>query len=399
MLWSKYPYSGLVVGILTVDFKLTEEQSEIQMLARSFSSREMAPFAAEWDDKCTFPSQMLKKAASLGFGGIYCSEDGGGAGLGRLEATIIFEELAAACPSTAAYLSIHNMAAWMVDQFGNDKQRRQWVSNLCSMELMSSYCLTEPNAGSDAASLQTKARRDGSDYVINGSKAFISGGSVSDIYVCMVRTGEGENGISCLVVEKGTKGLGFGKQEKKMGWHSQPTSAVIFDDCRVPVTNLIGNEGDGFKIAMKGLDGGRLNIGACSIGGARTAYEAATDHVQARTQFGAPLASFQALQFKLADMITELEAARLLIRQGSLKLDLGQMDATVYCAMAKRFATDVAFKVCNEALQLHGGYGYLHEYGVERILRDLRVHQILEGTNEIMRVIIARHILRSKFNV
>ncbi len=225
------------------------------------------------------------------------------------------------------------------------------------------------------------------------------GGSVSDIYVCMVRTGEGENGISCLVVEKGTKGLGFGKQEKKMGWHSQPTSAVIFDDCRVPVTNLIGNEGDGFKIAMKGLDGGRLNIGACSIGGARTAYEAATDHVQARTQFGAPLASFQALQFKLADMITELEAARLLIRQGSLKLDLGQMDATVYCAMAKRFATDVAFKVCNEALQLHGGYGYLHEYGVERILRDLRVHQILEGTNEIMRVIIARHILRSKFNV
>ena len=399
MLWSIYPYGGLVVGIFTVDFELTEEQSEIQMLARSFSSREMAPFAAEWDDKCTFPSQMLKKAASLGFGGIYCSENVGGAGLGRLEATIIFEELAAACPSTAAYLSIHNMAAWMVDQFGNDKQRRQWVSNLCSMELMSSYCLTEPNAGSDAASLQTKARRDGSDYVINGSKAFISGGSVADIYVCMVRTGEGENCISCLVVEKGTKGLGFGKQEKKMGWHSQPTSAVIFDDCRVPVTNLIGNEGDGFKIAMKGLDGGRLNIGACSIGGARTAYEAATDHVQARTQFGAPLASFQALQFKLADMITELEAARLLIRQGSLKLDLGQMDATVYCAMAKRFATDVAFKVCNEALQLHGGYGYLHEYGVERILRDLRVHQILEGTNEIMRVIIARHILRSKFNV
>ena len=399
MLLSIYPYGGLVVGKLTVDFKLTEEQSEIQMLARSFSSREMAPFAAEWDDKCTFPSQMLKKAASLGFGGIYCSKDGGGAGLGRLEATIIFEELAAACPSTAAYLSIHNMAAWMVDQFGNDKQRRQWVSNLCSMELMSSYCLTEPNAGSDAASLQTKARRDGSDYVINGSKAFISGGSVSDIYICMVRTGEGENGISCLVVEKGTKGLGFGKQEKKMGWHSQPTSAVIFDDCRVPVTNLIGNEGDGFKIAMKGLDGGRLNIGACSIGGARTAYEAATDHVQVRTQFGAPLASFQALQFKLADMITELEAARLLIRQGSLKLDLGEMDATVYCAMAKRFATDVAFKVCNEALQLHGGYGYLHEYGVERILRDLRVHQILEGTNEIMRVIIARHILRSKFNV
>jgi len=382
-----------------VDFKLTDEQTEIQMLARSFSSREMAPFAAEWDDKCTFPLQMLKKAAALGFGGVYCSEDQGGAGLGRLEATIIFEELAAACPSTAAYLSIHNMATWMLDQFGNDKQRREWVSNLCSMELISSYCLTEPNAGSDAASLQTKARRDGSDYVINGSKAFISGGSVSDIYVCMVRTGEGENGISCLVVEKGTKGLGFGKQEKKMGWHSQPTSAVIFEDCRVPVTNLIGNEGDGFKIAMKGLDGGRLNIGACSIGGARTAYEAAKDHVQLRTQFGAPLVSFQALQFKLADMVTELEAARLLIRQSSLKLDLGETDAAAYCAMAKRFSTDVAFKVCNEALQLHGGYGYLHEYGVERILRDLRVHQILEGTNEIMRVIIARHILRSEFNV
>ena len=382
-----------------MDFKLTDEQSEIQKLARSFSSREMAPFAADWDEKCTFPSQTLKKAATLGFGGIYCSEDSGGAGLGRLEATIIFEELAAACPSTAAYLSIHNMATWMLDQFGNDEQGRQWVANLCTMELMSSYCLTEPDAGSDAASLQTKARRDGSDYLINGSKAFISGGSVSDIYVCMVRTGEGEGGISCLVVEKGTKGLSFGKQEKKMGWHSQPTSAVIFEDCRVPVNNLVGNEGDGFKIAMRGLDGGRLNIGACSIGGARAAYEAARDHLKVRTQFGAPLASFQALQFKLADMITELEAARLLTRQSALKLDLGEIDATLHCAMAKRFATDIAFKVCNEALQLHGGYGYLHEYAVERILRDLRVHQILEGTNEIMRVIIARHVLRSEFNV
>ena len=378
-----------------MDFKLSDEQVEIQTLARSFSVKEIAPFAGEWDDKCTFPSQTLRKAAGLGFGGIYCSEDWGGAGLGRLEATIIFEELAAACPSTSAYLSIHNMATWMLDHFGNYEQRRRWVGNLCSMELMSSYCLTEPNAGSDAASLRTTAKRDGPDYVINGSKAFISGGAISDIYVCMVRTGEGDGGISCLVVEKGTKGLSFGKQEKKMGWHSQPTSAVIFDDCRVPATNLIGAEGDGFKIAMKGLDGGRLNIGACSIGGARTGYESARDHLRVRKQFGVTLASFQALQFKLADMITELEAARLLIRQSSVKLDMGEPDATVYCAMAKRFSTDIAFKVCNEALQLHGGYGYLHAYNVERILRDLRVHQILEGTNEIMRVIIARHILRS----
>ena len=283
----------------------------------------------------------------------------------------------------------------MIDHFGNDDQRRKWLPDLCSMEIMSSYCLTEPGAGSDAAALSTQAKRDGSDYVINGSKAFISGGSVSDLYVCMIRTGhDATQGISCIAIEKEALGLSFGKQEKKLGWHSQPTSAVIFDNCRVPVANLIGNEGDGFKIAMMGLDGGRLNIGACSIGGARAAYESAREHMKVRKQFGAPLASFQGLQFKLADMLTELEAARLLIRQSAAKLDLGKEDAAAYCAMAKRFSTDIAFGVCNDSLQIHGGYGYLQEYGVERILRDLRVHQILEGTNEIMRVIIARHALR-----
>ena len=378
-----------------MDFGLSSEQIEIQGLARAFALKEMAPFAAKWDEECIFPSQTLKQAAQLGFGGIYCSEDWGGSGLGRLEATIIFEELSTACPSTAAYLSIHNMASWMIDHFGNDDQRRRWVPDLCSMEIMSSYCLTEPGAGSDAAALSTHARRDGSDYVINGSKAFISGGSVSDLYVCMIRTGDdATQGISCIAVEKEALGLSFGKQEKKLGWHSQPTSAVIFDNCRVPAANLIGNEGDGFKIAMMGLDGGRLNIGACSIGGARAAYESAREHMKVRKQFGAPLASFQGLQFKLADMLTELEAARLLIRQSAAKLDLGKEDAVAYCAMAKRFSTDIAFGVCNDALQIHGGYGYLQEYGVERILRDLRVHQILEGTNEIMRVIIARHALR-----
>ena len=378
-----------------MDFGLSSEQIEIQSLARAFALKEMAPFAAKWDAECIFPSHTLKQAAQLGFGGIYCSGDWGGSGLGRVDATIVFEELSAACPSTAAYLSIHNMAAWMIDHFGNDDQRRKWVPDLCSMEIMSSYCLTEPGAGSDAAALRTQARRDGSDYVINGSKAFISGGSTSDLYVCMIRTGDdATQGISCIAVEKGALGLSFGKQEKKLGWHSQPTSAVIFVNCRVPVANLIGNEGDGFKIAMMGLDGGRLNIGACSIGGARAAYESAKEHMKVRKQFGVPLASFQSLQFKLADMLTELEAARLLIRRSAAKLDLGEEDAVAYCAMAKRFSTDIAFRVCNDALQIHGGYGYLQEYGVERILRDLRVHQILEGTNEIMRVIIARHALR-----
>ncbi len=377
-----------------MDFELTEDQRAFQTMARSFAVERMAPAAARWDEEKFFPEAVLREAAGLGFGGIYVQDDVGGSGLKRLDAALIFEELAAGCTSTAAYISIHNMAAWMIDRFGDAAQRRRWLPKLCSMEHFASYCLTEPSAGSDAAALRTKAVRDGDDYVLNGTKAFISGGGRSDIYVCMVRTGgDGAGGISCLVVEKGTPGLSFGAQERKLGWNSQPTAMVIFEDCRVPVANRIGAEGDGFKIAMKGLDGGRINIGACSLGGARACLELAREHMGVRSQFGKPLAGFQALQFKLADMATELEAARLMIRQAAFKLDAADPEATLYCAMAKRFATDAGFKVCNEALQLHGGYGYLKDYPVERFLRDVRVHQILEGTNEIMRVIIARRLL------
>ncbi len=378
-----------------MDFELSDEQVAFQDVARVFASERVAPNAAEWDEDGIFPVDTLREAAALGFAGIYCREAHGGSGLGRLDATVIFEELAAACPSTAAYISIHNMATWMIDSFGTDDQAARWLPGLTSMDLMASYCLTEPGAGSDAAALKTRAKRDGDDYVLNGTKAFISGASTSDIYVCMVRTGgDGPDGISCLVVEKDAPGLSFGQQEKKLGWHSQPTAAVIFEDCRVAIANRIGAEGDGFKIAMAGLDGGRINIAACSIGGARAALEAARDHLLVREQFGRKLAEFQALQFKLADMATELEAARLMVRQAAAKLDAGTPDATTLCAMAKRFATDAGFMVCNEALQLHGGYGYLRDFPVERHLRDLRVHQILEGTNEIMRVIIARRLLR-----
>ena len=378
-----------------MDFELSDEQVAFQDVARVFASERVAPNAAEWDEDGIFPVDTLREAAALGFAGIYCREAHGGSGLGRLDATVIFEELAAACPSTAAYISIHNMATWMIDSFGTDDQAARWLPGLTSMDLMASYCLTEPGAGSDAAALKTRAKRDGDDYVLNGTKAFISGASTSDIYVCMVRTGgDGPDGISCLVVEKDAPGLSFGQQEKKLGWHSQPTAAVIFEDCRVAIANRIGAEGDGFKIAMAGLDGGRINIAACSIGGARAALEAARDHLLVREQFGRKLAEFQALQFKLADMATELEAARLMVRQAAAKLDAGTPDATTLCAMAKRFATDAGFMVCNEALQIHGGYGYLRDFPVERHLRDLRVHQILEGTNEIMRVIIARRLLR-----
>ena len=378
-----------------MDFELSDEQVAFQDVARVFASERVAPNAAEWDEDGIFPVDTLREAAALGFAGIYCREAHGGSGLGRLDATVIFEELAAACPSTAAYISIHNMATWMIDSFGTDDQAARWLPGLTSMDLMASYCLTEPGAGSDAAALKTRAKRDGDDYVLNGTKAFISGASTSDIYVCMVRTGgDGPDGISCLVVEKDAPGLSFGQQEKKLGWHSQPTAAVIFEDCRVAIANRIGAEGDGFKVAMAGLDGGRINIAACSIGGARAALEAARDHLLVREQFGRKLAEFQALQFKLADMATELEAARLMVRQAAAKLDAGTPDATTLCAMAKRFATDAGFMVCNEALQLHGGYGYLRDFPVERHLRDLRVHQILEGTNEIMRVIIARRLLR-----
>ncbi|MCH7889268.1 MAG: acyl-CoA dehydrogenase family protein [Proteobacteria bacterium] len=377
-----------------MDFELSEEQRAFRELARDFAANEMTPFAAGWDEDCTFPVETLRKAAALGFAAIYVKGDVGGAGLSRLDGALIFEELAAGCASTAAYISIHNMVAWMVDAFGSDDQRRRWLPALARMDTFASYCLTEPGSGSDAAALTTRAARDGDSYVLNGAKAFVSGGSRSGLYMCMVRTGEeGPRGISCLVVEDGAPGLSFGKQEKKLGWHSQPTAAVIFEDCRVPVANRLGAEGEGFKIAMRGLDGGRVNIAACSLGGARACLEAARAHMLVRTQFGQRLADFQALQFKLADMATELEAARLMVLSAAATLDAGAADATMHCAMAKRYATDVGFHVCNEALQLHGGYGYLRDYPIERFLRDVRVHQILEGTNEIMRVIIARKLL------
>ncbi|MFC5359224.1 isobutyryl-CoA dehydrogenase [Azospirillum himalayense] len=376
-----------------MDFALSEEQQAFRDTARNFAQQEMAPNAAHWDENSVFPVDTLRQAAALGFAGIYVGEEFGGSGLGRLDAALIFEELSAACPSTAAYISIHNMASWMIDRFGNAEQRARFLPKLTAMEHFASYCLTEPGAGSDAASLRTRAERDGDHYVLNGSKAFISGGGTSDVYVCMVRTGEpGPKGISCIVVEKGTPGLSFGKQEHKLGWKSQPTSAVIFENCRVPVANRIGEEGEGFRIAMKGLDGGRLNIAACSVGGARFCLEQAVAYTTERKQFGKPLNAFQALQFKLADMATELDAARLMLHRAASSLDAGSAEATAHCAMAKRFATDAGFQVVNEALQLHGGYGYIKEYPIERIFRDLRVHQILEGTNEIMRVIIARHL-------
>ncbi|CAO3380725.1 isobutyryl-CoA dehydrogenase [Azospirillum argentinense] len=376
-----------------MDFALSEEQQAFRDTARDFAQQEMAPNAAHWDENSVFPVDTLRQAAALGFAGIYVGEEFGGSGLGRLDAAVIFEELSAACPSTAAYISIHNMASWMIDRFGNAEQRARFLPKLTTMEHFASYCLTEPGAGSDAASLRTRAERDGDHYVLNGSKAFISGGGTSDVYVCMVRTGEpGPKGISCIVVEKGTPGLSFGKQEHKLGWKSQPTSAVIFENCRVPIANRIGEEGEGFRIAMKGLDGGRLNIAACSVGGARFCLEQAIAYTTERKQFGKPLNAFQALQFKLADMATELDAARLMLHRAAASLDAASPEATAHCAMAKRFATDAGFQVVNEALQLHGGYGYIKEYPIERIFRDLRVHQILEGTNEIMRVIIARHL-------
>ncbi len=377
-----------------MDFDLSDDQIAFQDMARGFADTELKPHAADWDDGSVFPVEALRKGAALGFAGIYVKEKHGGTDLSRHDAAIIFEELSTACPSTAAYISIHNMASWMIDSFGDEQQRARWLPKLMTMEHFASYCLTEPGAGSDAASLRTKAVRDGKDYVLNGAKAFISGGSTSDVYVCMVRTGDdGPGGISCLVVAKDTPGLSFGKREKKMGWNSQPTAAVIFEDCRVPVANRVGAEGEGFKIAMAGLDGGRINIAACSIGGARACLDAARAHMLERKQFGQRLADFQALQFRLADMATELEAARLMVHRAACKLDAGEADATVFCAMAKRFATDIGFQVANEALQLHGGYGYIREYPIERIVRDLRVHQILEGTNEVMRVIISRALL------
>ncbi|MDZ4322625.1 MAG: isobutyryl-CoA dehydrogenase [Alphaproteobacteria bacterium] len=377
-----------------MDLNLSEDQLAFQNTARIFAEKEMAPHASKWDEECFFPIETLRKSADLGFAGVYISPDFGGCGLGRLEASLIFEELSKACVSTAAYLSIHNMVAWMIDHFGNEKQRTKWLPDLTSLQKFSSYCLTEPSAGSDAASLKTKAVKKGDHYILNGEKAFISGGGVSDIYLCMVRTGEdGPKGITALVVEKGTPGLSFGKKEKKMGWNSQPTTAVSFQECAVPVANRLGEEGEGFKIAMKGLDGGRINIASCSLGGAAACLEASKKYLLERTQFGKKLADFEALQFRLADMATDLEASRLMVHSAALKLENQHSTATEACAMAKRFATDRCFDIVNQALQLHGGYGYIKEYQIERYVRDLRVHQILEGTNEIMRLIIARKLL------
>ena len=377
-----------------MDFELSDEQAQFREAARAFAEGELAPHAAAWDEDSIFPVDALRAAAALGFAGLYVGEDVGGSACRRLDAAIVLEELAAGCTSTAAYISIHNMAAWMIDAYGGDDRRRAWLPKLNAMEWFASYCLTEPGSGSDAASLTTRAVRDGNDYVLNGAKAFISGAGSSDLYVTMVRTGgEGPEGISCFGVEASTPGLSFGEQEKKLGWHSQPTAMVYFDDCRVPASNRIGEEGEGFRIAMQGLDGGRINIGACSIGGARACYEAARTYVGERRQFGRAIADFQATRFKLADMATALESARLMVWRAAAALDAGEAEATLRCAMAKRVATDAGFEVCNEALQLHGGYGYLRDHAIERYLRDLRVHQILEGTNEIMRVIIARRLL------
>jgi alkylation response protein AidB-like acyl-CoA dehydrogenase len=378
-----------------MDFQLSDDQRAIEDAARNFAAAEFAPFSAEWDEEAIFPVPALRKAAELGFAAIYVDPEVGGSGLGRLDAAIIFEALAHGDVSSAAFLSIHNMASWMIDRFGSPELRQKYLPRLATMELIASYCLTEPGSGSDAASLRTTAKRDGDHYVLNGAKAFISGAGVSDLYVVMVRTGEaGPKGISALVVEKGSPGLSFGANEKKMGWKSQPTAMVNFDDCRVPVENRIGSEGEGFRFAMMGLDGGRLNIAACALGGAQLAFETAKSHLETRHQFGRALKENQALQFRLADMATDLEAGRLMVRRAASALDARDPDATRLCAMAKRFGTDAAFEVANQALQLHGGYGYLKDFPLERIVRDLRVHQILEGTNEIMRVIIARELLR-----
>ena len=377
-----------------MDFELSEEQTALREMAASFATEELAPHAAEWDGTKHFPIETLRKAGSLGLGAIYAREDVGGSGLGRLDAALIFEALATACPTVAAYISIHNMCTWMIDRFGSDEQRQRWIPGLAAMELLASYCLTEPGAGSDAAALRSRAERDGEHYVLHGQKQFISGAGTSDVYLMMARTGEdGPRGISAFLIEKDTPGLSFGANERKMGWNAQPTRAVILEGARVPAANRLGFEGRGFSIAMAGLDGGRLNIAACSLGGAQAALDKAIASMGERNAFGQKLTEFQALQFRLADMAIELEAARTFLWRAATALDAQAPDATKLCAMAKRFITDVGFSVANEALQLHGGYGYLSEYGIEKIVRDLRVHQILEGTNEIMRVIVARSLV------
>ena len=377
-------------------FDLTDDQRQIMEMASKFTADAITPFAAEWDEKHIFPRDTIRAAAELGFASIYVSEESGGIGLGRLEAALIMEAMAYGCPSTSAFISIHNMAAWMIDAYGAAPVQAKYLPSLVTMETIASYCLTEPGSGSDAAALKTRAVRDGDDYIVTGTKAFISGGGVNDIYVTMVRTGEdGPKGISCLVIEKDMAGVSFGAPERKLGWHSQPTAQVNFDSVRVPVANIVGAEGQGFAIAMAGLDGGRLNIGACSLGGGQRALDEAIGYARQRTQFGKAITDFQATQFKLADMETELAAARALLYQAAAKVSAGAPDKTRFAAMAKRLATDTGMAVADRALQLHGGYGYLMDYPVERIFRDLRVHQILEGTNEIMRMITARELLRA----
>lgn len=378
-----------------MDFALTDDQAQIRDMVRGFAAEKIAPYAAQWENEKAIPRQILKEAAELGLAAITVREESGGSGLSRVESVLIFEELSYADPVVASFLSIHNMCAWMIDSYGSSEQRQVWLPKLCAMEQVASYCLTEPGSGSDAAALKTKAVKDGNNhYRLTGSKAFISGGGYSDLYLVMCRTGEeGPKGISCILVETGTEGLSFGANERKMGWHAQATAMVNLDQARVPATQLIGAEGQGFSIAMNGLNGGRLNIAACSLGAAQSALDKALAYMKERKAFGRNLAQFQALQFKIADMETELQAARVFLYHAAWKLSTNAPDARKFCAMAKRFVTDTGFRVANEALQIHGGYGYLADFGIEKIVRDLRVHQILEGTNEIMRLIVARDML------
>ncbi|MBM7072524.1 acyl-CoA dehydrogenase [Shewanella sp. OPT22] len=377
-----------------MDFNLNEDQRQFADLASQFSQEQLAPFAGEWDEKHHFPKDVIQQAGELGFCSLYSPESEGGMGLSRLDSSIIFEELAQGCTATTAMLTIHNMATWMVTTWGSESFRAEWSESLTTGQKLASYCLTEPGSGSDAASLQTKAVRDGDEYVISGSKMFISGAGETELLVVMCRTGEaGPKGISAIAIPADADGVIYGKAEDKMGWNAQPTRLITFEEVRVPVANLLGEEGQGFTFAMKGLDGGRINIATCSVGTAQAALERATEYMNERKQFGKPLAAFQALQFKLADMATELVAARQMVRLAAFKLDSGDPEATAYCAMAKRFATDIGFQVCDAALQIHGGYGYIREYPLERHVRDVRVHQILEGTNEIMRLIISRRLL------
>ncbi len=380
-----------------MDFALSEEQTAIFDMAHAFGQEHIAPFARQWEADGTIPKSLWPQVGELGFGGLYVCEDTGGSGLTRLDATLVFEALSMACPSVAAFLSIHNMCAKMLDTFASDEMKARIMPDVLSLETVLSYCLTEPGSGSDAAALKTRAERSNEGYTLNGTKAFISGGGYSDAYVCMVRTGEdGPKGISTVYVEDGTPGLSFGGLEDKMGWRSQPTAQVQFDDCRIPASNLIGEEGQGFRYAMMGLDGGRLNIASCSLGAAQTALNLTLDYMGERKAFGKSIDQFQGLQFRLADMEIELQAARTFLRQAAWKLDQGAPDATKFCAMAKKFVTETGSKVVDQCLQLHGGYGYLADYGIEKLVRDLRVHQILEGTNEIMRVIVARHMLAAR---